>query len=74
MHVHKPIVVILLFKLFSNLDFEDCTVQLYKEPPFSFLQIECFTVWLYHSPILLDGHLTCFQLFAVTSSAAVITT
>ena len=37
-----------LFKLLSNLNFEDYTVQVFKEPPRSFLHIEHFVV--YHRP------------------------
>lgn len=40
-----------LFKLLSNLKFEEYTVQVFKEPPHSFSHIEHLIVWMYHRPV-----------------------
>lgn len=51
-HIHMPSSLLTaLFKLLSNLNFEEYTIQVFKEPPRSFLHIEHLIVWMYHRPV-----------------------
>lgn len=49
-----------LFKLFSNLNFEDYTIHVYKEPPHSFLQVGVLLYGYIVDQSHFDGHLGCF--------------
>lgn len=55
MHIHIYLPISLLtfvFKLFSNLNFEEYAIQKCKTSPHSFLQIECLIMQIYHRPVL----------------------